>query len=184
MGVFENFVVYPGRFRNYLCELSPVFLLFRRLMHVTNCSPLIKPNPNHATNGNDDYSHCAPKLVIINPNPKQPIYLVIACTRQTLVGMHSGQCNFMLLFIMSTAAIACTLASTSYCNFMQRNVKLAEGTDIDALCSNYTDFINCNDLLKVRDSTYRADDAHTNKTTIKAEPKLTLIFFVRFVSLH
>jgi len=59
-----------------------------------------------------------------------------------------GQCNFMLLFIMSTAAIACTLASTSYCNFMERNVKLAEGADIDELCSNYTDFINCNDMLK------------------------------------
>jgi len=59
-----------------------------------------------------------------------------------------GQCNFMLLFIMSTAAIACTLASASYCNFMDRNIKLREGTDIDALCSVYTDFTNCDDLLK------------------------------------
>ena len=79
-----------------------------------------------------------------------------SCAQNALIGMHSGQCNFMLLFIMSTAAIACTLASTSYCNFMQRNVKLAEGTDIDALCSNYTDFINCNDLLKVRYGTMSA----------------------------
>ena len=65
-----------------------------------------------------------------------------------LIDTSRGQCNFMLLFIMSTAAIACTLASASYCNFMDRNIKLREGTDIDALCSVYTDFNNCEDLLK------------------------------------
>lgn len=65
-----------------------------------------------------------------------------------LIDASRGQCNFMLLFIMSTAAIACTLASASYCNFMDRNIKLREGTDIDALCSVYTDFNNCEDLLK------------------------------------
>ena len=54
----------------------------------------------------------------------------------------------MLLFIMSTTAIALGMAATSYCNFMQRNVKLAEGTDVDALCDAYTDFINCDDLFR------------------------------------
>ena len=83
---------------------------------------------------------------------------MITCARNALIDMHSGQCNFMLLFIMSTAAIACTMASTSYCNFMQRNVKLAEGTDVDELCDSYTDFINCNDLLKVRYDTMSRND--------------------------
>ena len=85
----------------------------------------------------------------------------------SLIGMHSGQCNFMLLFIMSTAAIACTLASTSYCNFMQRNVKLAEGADIDSLCEQYTDFINCNDLLKVRCGTMSRNDMPVQATKTK-----------------
>eukprot|EP00562_Extubocellulus_spinifer_P015397 CAMPEP_0178564552 /NCGR_PEP_ID=MMETSP0697-20121206/13687_1 /TAXON_ID=265572 /ORGANISM="Extubocellulus spinifer, Strain CCMP396" /LENGTH=262 /DNA_ID=CAMNT_0020198095 /DNA_START=144 /DNA_END=932 /DNA_ORIENTATION=- len=58
-----------------------------------------------------------------------------------------GQCNFLLLFIMSTAAIACGMAATAYCNFMNRNVKLVDGADVESLCSNYTEFVTCEDMF-------------------------------------
>ena len=50
---------------------------------------------------------------------------------------------------------------------MQRNVKLAEGADIDALCDAYTDFINCSDLLKVRYATMSHNDMPVQATKTK-----------------
>lgn len=50
--------------------------------------------------------------------------------------------------MMSAAAIGCGMAATAYCNFMNRTVKLVEGADVESLCSKYTNFANCGDMLK------------------------------------
>ena len=46
-----------------------------------------------------------------------------------------GQCNYMLLMTISLAAFICSQNSTWTCFFADRQVKFAEGFDVNAACA-------------------------------------------------
>jgi hypothetical protein len=46
------------------------------------------------------------------------------------------KCNFNCLLILTTTAICCGLAGTSYCGFAQRDITLVEGTTVEQVCAD------------------------------------------------
>ena len=61
----------------------------------------------------------------------------------------AGKCNFFLISIFSTAAFFCSLSSTSWCDFVARNIQLVDSVDsVASACQelNLTS-VTCNAFL-------------------------------------
>jgi hypothetical protein len=52
------------------------------------------------------------------------------------------KCNFNCLLIMTTSAICCGLAATSWCAFAHRDITLVPGTSIEAVCAGNSTYFS------------------------------------------